>query len=64
MAEDRQFLEHHRDLHAVRRSHGVELERIAAGRQILVVRRPGDRAVDVRELAAVALFQVQTFGGV
>jgi hypothetical protein len=56
MAEGQQFLEHHSDLHAVRRSQRVELEGMAAGRPILVVRWPGDRAVDVCELAAVELW--------
>jgi hypothetical protein len=58
-AEGQHFLEHHCDLHAVRRSHGVELEGMAAGRKILVVRGPGDRADDVCELVAVRLFQVR-----
>ena len=55
MAQGQQLLEHHRDLHAVRCAERVKLQRMAANRQILVVRRSRDRAVDVREPAAIFL---------
>ena len=50
-----QLLEHHRDLHAVRRRQRVELKRMAADGQLLLVRRARDRAVDVREATAALL---------
>ena len=55
VAERQQLLQHHRDLHAVRRAERIELQRMAADRQLLVVRGPGDGAVDVGEAAAVGL---------
>ena len=59
-----QLFQHHRDLHAVRRGERVELQRMTADRQLLLVRRPGDRPIDVGERPPFGLFQVQTFGGV
>ena len=50
-----QLLEHDRDLHAVGRAQRIELQRMPADRQFLVVRRPGDRPVDVGEPAAARL---------
>ena len=50
-----QLLQHDRDLHAVGRGQRIELQRMPADRQLLVVRRAGDRAVDVGEPAAVRL---------
>ena len=50
-----QLLEHHRDLHAVRRRQRIELKRVAADGQLLFVRRARDRAVDVREATAAFL---------
>jgi len=50
-----QLLEHHRDLHAVRRRHRVELKWVAADGQLLLLRRARDRAVDVREATSALL---------
>ena len=47
-----QLLQHHRDLHAVGRAQRVELQRVPAARQLLLVRGAGDGAVDRREAAA------------
>ena len=55
MAERQQLLEHDRDLLTIRSGQRIELERVAADRQLLVVGGAGDRAVDVRELAAARL---------
>ena len=55
LPEREQLLEHHRDLDAVGRAQRVELETVLAARQLLVVRRAGDRAVDVGEAAATLL---------
>ena len=55
VAERQQLLEHDGDLLAVRRAERIELHRMLADRQLLVVRRAGDRAVDVGEAAAVGL---------
>jgi hypothetical protein len=53
MALRQQFLQHHRDLHAIGRRQRIELERMASDRQLLVMGRPGDRPVDAGEPAAV-----------
>ena len=45
VAQRQQFLQHHRHLHAVRRAQRVELQRVLADRQFLLVRRAGNRAV-------------------
>ena len=55
MAEGEQLFEHDRDLDAVGRAERVELQRVAADRQFLLMRRAGDRPVDVGETAAVVL---------
>ena len=47
-----ELLEHHRDLHPVRRRQRVDLERMFAHRQVLLVGRTGDRPVDLGEAAA------------
>ena len=61
-----QLLEHDRDLDAVRRALRIELQRVLADRQFLLVLRAGGRAVDVGEAAhrLLGLFQDQTLGGV
>ena len=55
MAQREQFLEHDRDLHAVGRAERIELQRVAADRQLLLMRRAGDRPVDVGKGAAAGL---------
>ena len=55
MAERQQLLEQDGDLHAVRRAERIELQRVAADRQFLVVGRSGDGAVDAGEGAAAGL---------
>src|SRR5665213_2766913 len=45
--ELQQLLEHHGDLHPVRRGQRVELQWMAPDRQFLVVGWPGDRSIDV-----------------
>src|SRR4051812_49232168 len=47
-----QLLEHDCDLLAVRSGERIELEWMLADRQVLVVGRAGDRAIDTGELAA------------
>ncbi len=49
VAQREQFLQHHGDLHAVRRAERIELQRMAADRQFFFVRGAGDRTVDVCE---------------
>ena len=55
MAEREQLFEQDRDLLAVRRGQRVELQRMALHRQLLLVRRTGDRTVDVGEGTAAGL---------
>jgi hypothetical protein len=55
VAQGEQLFEHHRDLHAVGRGHGIQLQRVLAHRQGFVVRGAGNGAVDVGKLAAVGL---------
>ncbi|ENN88140.1 hypothetical protein RHSP_39340 [Rhizobium freirei PRF 81] len=55
MTKRQQLLEQDRDLHAIRRAERIELKRMAADRQFLFMRRPGDRTVDIGELAAIRL---------
>src|SRR3546814_3597755 len=55
MARREQFLEHHRDLHAIGRTERIKLERMPADRQILVVRGPRDGSVDIGETPAAFL---------
>jgi hypothetical protein len=55
MTEREQFLQQNGDLDAVRRGERIELQRMAANRQRLVVRGAGNGAVDVLELAAALL---------
>ena len=52
MAERQEFLQHRRHLDAVGRGQRVQLQGMAADRQVLVVRRARRRAVDAREAAA------------
>jgi hypothetical protein len=49
MTERQQFFKHHRDLDTVGRGQRVQLQRMPAYGQDLVVRRTRRRAVDVRE---------------
>ena len=63
VARGEQFLEQDGDLDAVGGAEAVELERVLADRQLLVVRGAGDRAVDARELAAAGLGPLHTAGG-
>src|SRR5258706_144953 len=53
--ERQQLLQHDRHFHAIWRAERVELERVAANRQILIVRGSRDRAVDAGELTAARL---------
>src|ERR1700683_698727 len=55
LAEREKLLEHDRDLLAVRSALGIELDWVAADRQLLVVGGARDRSVDVREVAAARL---------
>ena len=55
MAGREQLLEHDRDLHAIGRAERIELQRVPADRQFLLVRRPGNGPVDLGELAAAGL---------
>src|SRR5690349_14033892 len=50
-----QFFEHDRDLDAVRRALRVELQRMLADRQFLLLLRAGRRAIDVGEAAHCAV---------
>ncbi|MNJ59426.1 hypothetical protein D3C77_551090 [compost metagenome] len=52
MAQREQLFEGNGDLDAIGRGQGVELQRMLAQWQVLVVSRAGDRAVDAGELAA------------
>src|SRR5689334_2804256 len=56
MSFGEKLLEHDADLLAVRRRERIELEGMLADRQLLVMRRAGDRTIDVGELAAAWLF--------
>ena len=56
-----QFLQHDRDLDAVRRTQGVKLERMLAYRQFLLKLGAGGRLVDAGELAAGRLFMHPDF---
>jgi hypothetical protein len=58
-----QLLEHDSDLLPIRCGERVELERMLADRQLLVVRGSGDWPVDVRELATAALFPLPHLWG-
>src|SRR6185437_13808371 len=51
----KKLLEHDRDLLTVRSCQRIELERVPADRQILLVGGSGDRPIDVGELAAARL---------
>jgi hypothetical protein len=62
MPEGQQLFEHDRDLDAVRRALRVELKRMTADRQLLLVRGARDRAVDVLEPAAARLRPSPNFG--
>ena len=55
MTRREQFLEHNRDLHAIGRGERIELQRMAPDRELLVMRRTGDRPVDVGEASAIGL---------
>src|SRR5689334_701430 len=57
-----QLLKHDGNLLPVRRRQGVELERVLADRKLPVVCRPGDRPVDVVELAPARGFPGPDFG--
>ena len=58
-----QFLEQDGDLHAVGRGQRIQLERVLAARQLLVMGRAGDGPVDAGEGAAVALVPGPDAGG-
>jgi hypothetical protein len=58
-----QFFQHHRHLDAIRRGQRIELQRVLADLQFLVMGRAGDRPVDVGEAAAIALFPFPHLGG-
>jgi hypothetical protein len=64
MAEGQQLLQHDRHLHAVRRALRIELQRMAADRQRLLMRRPATGRLMLAKRPPLALSQVQTFGGV
>jgi hypothetical protein len=51
-----QFLEHDRRFLAVGGRQRIELQRVLSDRQVLLVRRAGDRPIDVGELAAARAF--------
>src|SRR5262249_51398284 len=51
VTEFQQLLQHHGDLHAVWRALRIELQRMAADWQLLVMRWTGDRTVDIGEAA-------------
>ncbi|MCY1441817.1 hypothetical protein D9M71_581540 [compost metagenome] len=51
MPKRQQLLEHDGHLHAIGRGQRIQLQRMLAGRQRLVMGRAGNRAVDVGELA-------------
>lgn len=55
VAGGQQFFQHDRDLLAIRRRQRIKLQRVLANRQFLVMGGAGDRAVDIGELAAIAL---------
>mmetsp|Transcript_1028 Transcript_1028/g.2629 ORF Transcript_1028/g.2629 Transcript_1028/m.2629 type:complete len:265 (-) Transcript_1028:326-1120(-) len=55
VAEGQQLLQHHRDLDAIGRAQRVELQRVAADRQLTLVGGAGHWAVDVGKLAAAGL---------
>src|SRR5581483_5935927 len=63
VAGGEQLLEHHGDLDAVRRCQRVELERMLADRQLLVMGRAGNRPVDGGEAAAALLVPGPDFWG-
>ncbi len=50
MAKRQQLLQHDGDLHAVGRSQRIQLQRLLAHRQCLVMGGTGDRAVDVAKV--------------
>jgi hypothetical protein len=52
VAQRQQLFQHHGDLDAVGRGQRVQLQRVLAHRQLLVMRGAGDGPVDVGELAA------------
>src|SRR5690554_5053398 len=54
-AQLQQLLEHDGDLDAVGRGQRIQLQRLLAARQLTVVGRAGNRAVDAGELAAIFL---------
>src|SRR3546814_19284929 len=61
MARREQFLEHHRDLHAIGRTERIKLERMLSDRQILAVRRPRARTVAIGETPAAFSFPRTSF---
>src|SRR5207302_7449493 len=62
VAQRQQLLEHDGDLLAVGRAQRIELQRMAADRQLLVMGGAGDRAIDVGKAAAVRLVPGPDFG--
>src|SRR6516165_2461225 len=63
MTEGQQLFEHDRNLDAIRCAQGVELQRVAADRQLLLVRGARGWPVDVLEPAAIWLGPTPDFGG-
>ena len=59
--EREQFLQHDRDLDAVGRRQRIELQRMLADRQFLVVRGAGDRPVDAGKFTAAFLVPFPDF---
>ena len=55
VAGSQELFQHDRHLDAVRRRQGIELQRMLADRQLLVMGRAGDGTVDAGELAAAFL---------
>ncbi|MNC55141.1 hypothetical protein D3C75_1046550 [compost metagenome] len=62
MAQREQLFEGDGDLDAIGRGQGVQLQRVLALRQVLVVSRAGNRAVDAGELAAGRCVVAPDFG--
>src|SRR5690606_7318472 len=56
-----QLLQQDRDLHAIGRSERIELERMLANRQFLLVRRTGCRAIDPGKRSTVGTLRCTDF---
>src|SRR5438876_6134386 len=62
MAEREELLQHHGHLHAVGRGERVELHRVRADRELLVVRGAGSRPVDVGETPSARAIPLPDLG--